>query len=68
MSSSSDHVGKLVEEGSQYSLGLENIKKRLLDTRKDSLQLRRSVEGSTSKLEGSRKEACALQINLTEER
>ncbi|CAA6673888.1 unnamed protein product [Spirodela intermedia] len=63
-----EQVGKLVEDGRQYSVGLENIKRRLLDMQRDSQQLRKSVEESFSKVEASRKDISMLQINLEEER
>ncbi|CAA6671817.1 unnamed protein product [Spirodela intermedia] len=63
-----EQVGKLVEDRWQYSVGLENIKRRLFDMQRDSQQLRKSVEESFSKVEASRKDISMLQINLEEER
>ncbi|XP_078428745.1 histone mono-ubiquitination 1 isoform X2 [Wolffia australiana] len=63
-----EQVGKLVEDGCECSSDLENVKQRLSDASRDSLQLRRSVEDLTSKAEASRKEFTNLQISLEEER
>ncbi|MQL95389.1 hypothetical protein Taro_028052 [Colocasia esculenta] len=63
-----EQVGKLVDDGWQNSLCLDNIRKRLLDVERESEQLRKSLDETHSNNEMGRKDISALQIELEEER
>ncbi|CAK9149379.1 unnamed protein product [Ilex paraguariensis] len=65
---SSDQVQKLVGDGIQSSVTLENFQRKLLDVRKSSEQLRESLEESQSKVNTSRVSLVELQIELEKER
>ncbi|GMJ01421.1 REDUCED DORMANCY 4, histone mono-ubiquitination 1 [Hibiscus trionum] len=64
----SDQVQKLGEERFQKSVLLENIQKRLSDTRRSSHQARESLEDSQLKIENSRAALVEVQIEIERER
>ncbi|KAG9452990.1 hypothetical protein H6P81_005894 [Aristolochia fimbriata] len=64
----SEQVGKLGEEGRQSSVAMENIKNKLLDVQRQTQQLKQTLEGSQPKVEKSRQDVVAQQIELENER
>ncbi|KZV49042.1 hypothetical protein F511_10993 [Dorcoceras hygrometricum] len=63
-----DQIQRLTEDRVRNSANLENIQKRLLDTRKSSQQLMDTLEGAQSRVDGSRMSLTELQIELEKER
>ncbi|XP_058104401.1 E3 ubiquitin-protein ligase BRE1-like 1 isoform X3 [Magnolia sinica] len=64
----SEQVGKLAEGGWQCSVALESAKKRLLDVKRESQQLKQSLDESESMVARSRLDVVGLQIELEHER
>lgn len=61
---SKDQVQKLAEDRGQSSAALEDYQKRLLDVKRESQQLRESVEESQSKVGSSRVGVAELQVEV----
>ncbi|XP_073313890.1 E3 ubiquitin-protein ligase BRE1-like 1 [Primulina huaijiensis] len=64
----SDQIQRLTEDTVRNANNLENIQKRLSDTRKSSQQLMETLEGAQSRVDGSRVCLAELQIELEKER
>ncbi|XP_068651432.1 E3 ubiquitin-protein ligase BRE1-like 1 [Aristolochia californica] len=64
----SEQVGKLGEEGWQNSVAMENIKSKLFDVQRQTQKLKQTLEGSQPKVEKSRQDVAAQQIELENER
>ncbi|KAF6140375.1 hypothetical protein GIB67_005300 [Kingdonia uniflora] len=64
----SDQVGKLAEDKWRNSATSENTQKRLLDVRRECVQLRNKLEDSQSKAQRSRLGVAVAQIELEKER
>ncbi|PIA50300.1 hypothetical protein AQUCO_01300798v1 [Aquilegia coerulea] len=64
----SEHREKLGEDKRRSSAILDNIQRRLLDSRRESQKLRGSLGESQSKVEGRRMHIAELQIELENER
>lgn len=61
---STDHLQKLVDGRHQHMATLENMRKKLLDTKNSSQQLKESLEASRLKVETGRTSLTEMQVEL----
>lgn len=66
--SCSDQIHRHAEDRCQNSVSLENIQRRLLESRKSSQQAKESLDGLQSKVKDGRDNLSGLQIELEKER
>ncbi|KNA15369.1 hypothetical protein SOVF_098820 [Spinacia oleracea] len=64
----SDQIHRHAEDRCQNSISLENIRRRLLDSRKSSQHAKESLDGLQSKVKDGRANLSCLQIELEKER